>query len=63
MWPANNPSSNRQAPKRNHKKVDYQNEKDRFPKLLFHFWLTPFPIFDSSLALSLSNFVPDADFP
>ncbi len=45
MWTANNPFSNRQVPKRNHEKVDYQNEKDPLPKLLFHFGSPPSPIF------------------
>ena len=37
MWPASNPFSNRQAAKRNHENVEYQNEKDPLPKLCFHF--------------------------
>ena len=69
MRRAINPFSNRQAPKRNHEKVNYQNELNPFPKLLFHFGSPPSPIFPCSLISGLflafplfipfSNLAPD----
>jgi hypothetical protein len=44
MRPANNPFNNRQAPKRNHEKLDYQNEKTPSKTFVFILAHPPFPM-------------------